>query len=103
MVKAAAVVPAAGSGSRMGAQVPKQYLPLAGIPLLGHALRVLDTSPVIQSIVLVVAAGEEEFCRKNVVEELGIRKIKAIVTGEENARIPCTAASWRFRRKRNWW
>jgi len=81
LVKAAAVVPAAGSGSRMGAQVPKQYLPLAGIPLLGHALRVLDTSPVIQSIVLVVAAGEEEFCRKNVVEELGIRKIKAIVTG----------------------
>jgi 2-C-methyl-D-erythritol 4-phosphate cytidylyltransferase len=81
LVKAAAVVPAAGTGSRMGAQVPKQYLLLGGIPLLGHALKVLDSSPVIQSIVLVAGAGEEEFCRKNVVKELGIRKIKAIVTG----------------------
>ena len=81
MVKVAAVVPAAGSGSRMGTQVPKQFLLLAGIPMLGHALKVLEASQVVQSIVLVVGPGEEEYCRKAVVERLGIRKTAAIVTG----------------------
>ena len=33
-----AVVPAAGSGSRFGAALPKQYLPLLGQPLLRHTL-----------------------------------------------------------------
>lgn len=36
-----AIVPAAGSGSRFGADVPKQYLPLAGRPLIHHTLAAL--------------------------------------------------------------
>ena len=36
-----AVVPAAGRGLRFGGDVPKQYLPLAGRPLLEHSLRAL--------------------------------------------------------------
>ena len=36
-----AVVPAAGSGQRMAAEVPKQYLRIAGTTLLEYALRAL--------------------------------------------------------------
>ncbi|SMB25279.1 4-diphosphocytidyl-2C-methyl-D-erythritol synthase [Sterolibacterium denitrificans] len=36
-----ALVPAAGSGARMGGEKPKQYLPLAGRPLIWHGLRAL--------------------------------------------------------------
>ncbi|TXS93646.1 2-C-methyl-D-erythritol 4-phosphate cytidylyltransferase [Parahaliea aestuarii] len=36
-----AVIPAAGIGRRMGGGLPKQYLPLAGEPLLAHSLRAL--------------------------------------------------------------
>jgi 2-C-methyl-D-erythritol 4-phosphate cytidylyltransferase len=36
-----AIVPAAGSGSRFGAEMPKQYLPLAGKPLIYHTLAAL--------------------------------------------------------------
>jgi len=36
-----ALVPAAGSGARMGGGLPKQYLPLAGHPLIFHALAAL--------------------------------------------------------------
>ena len=39
--QAYALIPAAGSGSRMGAALPKQYLEIAGRPLLYHALRAL--------------------------------------------------------------
>ena len=36
-----AVLPAAGIGSRMGAELPKQYMAVAGATLLEHSLRAL--------------------------------------------------------------
>jgi 2-C-methyl-D-erythritol 4-phosphate cytidylyltransferase len=36
-----AVLPAAGTGSRMGAELPKQYMVVAGATLLEHSLRAL--------------------------------------------------------------
>lgn len=36
-----ALIPAAGGGARMGGECPKQYLPLAGQPLIWHALETL--------------------------------------------------------------
>lgn len=81
MVKATAIVPAAGSGSRMGTGVKKQYLILEGIPVLGHVLRVLEKSTVIKSVVVVVGSGEEDYCRVAVVGKLGLKKVAAIVPG----------------------
>ena len=48
----AAIVPAAGAGSRVGGATGKLFLPLAGAPLLAHALRALQASRSIQSIVI---------------------------------------------------
>jgi len=53
-----AVVPAAGSGARFGAQIPKQYLAVAGEPLLAHALRALLAHPNVEGAVLVLADGD---------------------------------------------
>jgi 2-C-methyl-D-erythritol 4-phosphate cytidylyltransferase len=58
MTRAWAVVPAAGSGRRMGSAVPKQYLPLLGKPLLSWSLAPLLASERIEAIVLVVAPGD---------------------------------------------
>lgn len=52
------VVPAAGRGLRLGAQVPKQYLELAGQPLLAHALDRLLAHPRISGAVVVLAPGD---------------------------------------------
>lgn len=49
-----AVVPAAGSGKRMAAEVPKQYLSLAGLPLLEHTLRSLLACAEIRGVVVVL-------------------------------------------------
>ncbi|MDD4237510.1 MAG: 2-C-methyl-D-erythritol 4-phosphate cytidylyltransferase [Desulfotomaculaceae bacterium] len=81
MVKVAAVVPAAGCGHRMGSDIKKQFLTLAGVPILGYVLRILEASLSVQAIVLAVGEGEEEYCRQAVVEKLGLRKIAAIVHG----------------------
>lgn len=41
-----ALIPAAGAGARMGAATPKQYLPLAGHPMLYHSIRCVAVPPV---------------------------------------------------------
>ena len=38
-VKKAAVIVAGGSGRRMGAGIPKQFLPIAGCPIIIHTLK----------------------------------------------------------------
>ncbi|MCX8156541.1 MAG: 2-C-methyl-D-erythritol 4-phosphate cytidylyltransferase [Verrucomicrobiae bacterium] len=55
----AAIIVAAGSGTRMGAGVDKLFLPLAGQPVVLHAWRQLDASPCVQQIILVVREGQQ--------------------------------------------
>ena len=54
--RAVAVVPAGGIGARMGSRRPKQYLSLAGLPLLVHTLRTLRTCHGLEGVVLAVPA-----------------------------------------------
>ena len=62
-----ALVPAAGSGSRMGGQgaakLAKQYLSLNGHPVLYHALQALCAVPRIARAFVVLAPGDEEWNR----------------------------------------
>lgn len=53
-----ALVPAAGGGARMGADCPKQYLPLAGQPLLRHTLETLCAVPEIARVFVVLAPDD---------------------------------------------
>jgi len=52
------VVPAAGTGSRMQANVPKQYLPLDGRSVIECSLRRLASLPTAQGIVVALAADD---------------------------------------------
>jgi 2-C-methyl-D-erythritol 4-phosphate cytidylyltransferase len=54
--RAVAVVPAGGAGVRMGSRQPKQYLPLAGLPLLVRTLRALRRCRSLEGVVLAVPA-----------------------------------------------
>ncbi len=63
-----AILLAAGSGTRMGGPVRKQYMELCGRPVLSYSLETLERCPVISDIVLVTPPGEEEFCRTMIVE-----------------------------------
>ena len=56
-----ALVPAAGYGARMGHELPKQYLPLAGQPLIFHALSTLCASPEIATVFVVLAPDDTQF------------------------------------------
>lgn len=56
-----ALVPAAGSGSRMGSELPKQYLPLAGKPMIYHALATLCGCAEIATVFVVLAPEDTLF------------------------------------------
>lgn len=75
-----AIILAGGNGSRMQAEIPKQYLEVAGKPMLFYALMAFAQSPV-DEIILVTAAGEEGYCRKNIIEAYQFQKVKHIVSG----------------------
>ena len=55
----AAIVVAGGTGVRMGAGMPKAFLPLAGRPMVAWALEALAASPGVDAIVLVAPPGME--------------------------------------------
>ena len=55
-----ALIPAAGRGTRFGSW--KQYVPIAGRPMLWHAVRAVCMPPV-ESVFVVLARGDREFAR----------------------------------------
>ncbi|MCP5159402.1 MAG: 2-C-methyl-D-erythritol 4-phosphate cytidylyltransferase [Gammaproteobacteria bacterium] len=54
-----AMVPAAGAGKRMGVTIPKQYLALAGQPVIAHTLGTLLRYPRLAGLVVAISAGDE--------------------------------------------
>jgi 2-C-methyl-D-erythritol 4-phosphate cytidylyltransferase len=55
-----ALIPAAGAGSRFRGDVPKQYLPLAGRPMLWHSVKSLCAAP-IENVFVVLAPEDRQF------------------------------------------
>jgi 2-C-methyl-D-erythritol 4-phosphate cytidylyltransferase len=75
-----AVLAAAGSGDRLGADRPKAFVRLGDRPLLGESLERLDASDWVDAIVVAAPPGWEEPAIL-LAEELGCSKVSACVTG----------------------
>jgi 2-C-methyl-D-erythritol 4-phosphate cytidylyltransferase len=58
MAKYFALVPAAGQGLRMGQEIPKQYLPLAGRPMVYQSVKRLSAEPRIDRVYVVLAPAD---------------------------------------------
>lgn len=78
--KTVAIVLAAGQGKRMHSDVQKQYLLLQDKPVIYYALKTFQDS-FMDEIILVVGKGEEDYCRKEIVEKYHFNKITKIVEG----------------------
>lgn len=76
-----AIVLAGGSGRRMGTKVHKQYLLIGGKPVLYYSLKAFQECSLIDEIILVAGKGEEEYCRKNIVEKYSLSKVSEFAEG----------------------
>ena len=76
-----AVIPAAGVGSRMQADRPKQYLSLNGKTILEHTIDALLNHPLIDDVIVAISQGDEYF------DQLGLRQkpIRVVEGGKERA------------------
>lgn len=76
-----ALIPAAGSGRRMGAASNKQYLMLGDRPVLAHTLARLAALPGIEALHLIVPEGECAYCREEIVARYALPKVRSIIAG----------------------
>ena len=81
--KVFAIVPAAGSGTRFGGKVRKQFLPLKGKPIIVHTLQRFEHCPDIDEIIL--AVPESDIVEiESLLSRYRIHKVsKAIVGGQK--------------------
>ncbi len=65
----------------MGTEIPKQFLFLGGRPLLLHTLERFVRSPLVSEILLILRSEDIEYCRREILGPLFLRKIRALVPG----------------------
>lgn len=75
-----ALILAGGSGTRMGSDIPKQHLPILGVPVIVRTLLAFEHTPAVSEIIVAIREGEEELYEayKN---DYQISKLKKTVVG----------------------
>lgn len=95
-----ALVPAAGSGSRMGGEVPKQYAPLAGRTMLEHAIDALLADARIERVLVVVAPNDIRYrglaceARVEFVAAGGANRAESVRNGLARLAMNASAEDW---------
>ena len=75
-----AIIAAAGAGTRMASDRPKQFLLLAGTPVIIHTLKVFDECESINEVIVVLPAAESAGFL-SLAGKFGLRKVARVVPG----------------------
>jgi len=81
MMKAIVLIPAAGTGRRMGGSVKKQYLELSGKPILAHTLTLFENHPLVEGIYPIVPFDDISYCQQQIIDRYDFSKVRRIVSG----------------------
>jgi len=76
----ALVVAAAGYGVRLDSGLPKQYVPLLGIPMIQRTLGALSVCDAVDALVVVVNSQDVEYCQEEIKLER-IAKVERVTAG----------------------
>jgi 2-C-methyl-D-erythritol 4-phosphate cytidylyltransferase len=76
-----ALIVAAGKGVRLKGPQPKQYIRLAGAPILTRTLQAVGACDRIDRIILVVPPSDIAFCRKSIIPPAGLTQGVRVVAG----------------------
>ncbi len=78
-----AIITAAGKGTRMNSDINKQYIEIAGIPVLARAIDAFQKCEAISNIVVVVNEENIDYCRHKIIEKYNFSKVTSLVCGGE--------------------
>jgi 2-C-methyl-D-erythritol 4-phosphate cytidylyltransferase len=98
-----ALIPAAGSGSRMGGDIEKQYLPLNSVPMIAHAMMVLAREPRLAKVFVVLSPTDKRWNnyawqgwedRIEVLRCGGATRAETVLNGLDAIAGVCAAEDW---------
>lgn len=98
-----ALIPAAGSGSRMGGSIEKQYMPLNSVPMIAHAMMVLAREPRLAKIFVVLSPTDKRWNnyawqgweeRIEVLRCGGATRAETVLNGLDAIAQVCAADDW---------
>ena len=78
-----AVIPAAGSGIRMGLSRAKQFVDLCGKPVLAVTLNHFQECDLVDKTVVVIPHGDVDYCLREIVDRYGLTKVFKVIAGGE--------------------
>jgi ribitol-5-phosphate 2-dehydrogenase (NADP+) / D-ribitol-5-phosphate cytidylyltransferase len=81
-MRTVAVVLAGGVGTRVGLDIPKQLIKIAGRPIIEHTIDVLSASPLVDEIIVLMTPGYLDEVRA-IVRRGGYDKVTQILEGAE--------------------
>src|SRR5262249_19133148 len=82
MSKITAILPAAGLGTRMGAETPQQFLDLAGAAILVHSVRKLASGELVTEIIVATRAEEVDRLQKRLAAEKLRQPVRVVRGGD---------------------
>lgn len=83
-MKITAIILAGGKGTRVGANIPKQFIEINGKPILAYTLEVFERNPLINDIIVVCIEGWEEVVR-SYIQTYSISKLCKVISGGQSA------------------
>jgi 2-C-methyl-D-erythritol 4-phosphate cytidylyltransferase len=98
-----ALIPAAGSGSRMGGSIEKQYMDLNSVPMIAHAMMVLAREPRIEKLFVVLSPTDKRWNnyqwqgweeRIDVLRCGGATRAETVLNGLDAMAASCSADDW---------
>jgi 2-C-methyl-D-erythritol 4-phosphate cytidylyltransferase len=102
-MKLYALIPAAGSGSRMGGAIEKQYMDLNSVPMIAHAMMVLAREPRIEKLFVVLSPTDKRWNnyqwqgweeRIDVLRCGGATRAETVLNGLDAMAASCSADDW---------
>jgi 2-C-methyl-D-erythritol 4-phosphate cytidylyltransferase len=82
MHRIAAILPAAGMGTRMGAETPKQFLELDGTPIVIHSLRRIASCALVTDIIVATRADEVARLEERIAKEKFKQSVRVVKGGD---------------------
>lgn len=79
--KVSAIIVAAGKGLRMNMDGSKQFIEIAGKPVLARTVQAFENCEAVDEIVIVVNREDIVYCKHNIVDEYGFDKVSVIAAG----------------------
>jgi len=77
----AAIITAAGKGTRLKSNISKQFMNIYDKPILAHSINVFQNSSKIKEIYVAVPKEYMNFCRESIIEKYSFTKVKELVCG----------------------